>query len=92
MIIEVENIKCGGCVNSIRHKLIAIEGVDEVTVDTEKGIVDISSLADTELLREKLLKQLESMGYPQRGSVSGLGSVKARATSFVSCAIGKMSD
>lgn len=92
MIIEVENIKCGGCVNSIRQKLIAIDGVKDVAVDIEKGEVDVSTDGAHESLMAALVKQLESMGYPQRGSVSGLSSVKAKATSYVSCAIGKISD
>jgi copper chaperone len=31
------------------------------------------------------------MGYPETGSVEGLKAVKAKASSFVSCVVGRMS-
>nr|VFK21680.1 MAG: copper chaperone [Candidatus Kentron sp. LPFa]VFK66012.1 MAG: copper chaperone [Candidatus Kentron sp. UNK]VFK69090.1 MAG: copper chaperone [Candidatus Kentron sp. UNK] len=85
--IEVDNIKCHGCANTIRKKTMATHGVEEVAVDVETGSVTITSSDD---LREPISETLRSLGYPQRGSSEGFGQIKAKATSFVSCAIGRM--
>ncbi|HIJ28674.1 MAG TPA: heavy metal transporter, partial [Gammaproteobacteria bacterium] len=39
---------------------------------------------------DELEETLRGIGYPKRGSVEGLDNVKAKAVSFVSCAIGRM--
>ncbi len=87
--IEVENIKCGGCANSIRKRLLEIDGVTEVAVDIEAGVVTVSA---PEAVRDTLVATLEKLGYPQRGSVAGLKAAGAKAKSFVSCAVGRLSD
>ena len=93
-LISVENIKCGGCANSIRQKLMTIEGVESVSIEVDAGQVSIAltELADKEKTELLIKAKLLSMGYPETGSVEGLSSVGAKAKSFVSCAIGKMSD
>jgi copper chaperone len=87
--INVENIKCGGCANSIRKKLLLENSVNsvDVDVDNQRVIVDAPQSA-LELLKFKL----HSMGYPERGTSHGLDAAKTKAKSFVSCAIGRMSD
>jgi len=94
--VTVENIKCGGCANGIIQKLNAMEGIDTTQVDVEEGLVrcDISSSSEsdeTELL-EQVKQKLASMGYPETGSVEGLKAAGAKAKSYVSCAVGKMTD
>jgi len=84
--ISVENIKCAGCANSIQKGLLKIAGVEAVEVDIEQGAVSIEGSAN----HDELVKSLLSMGYPEKGSVEGLSSLKAKATSFVSCAVGRM--
>lgn len=91
MKFDVDNIKCGGCANSIKKRLLGIESINEVAVDPASGQVEIEAAVSSESLREKVLSELAAMGYPEKGSVEGLGSLKAKATSYVSCAIGKMS-
>ena len=86
--IQVENIKCGGCANSIRGKLGALEGVSSVEVDVENGIVSAEA---AESMRELLTASLLKMGYPEAGTAEGIAAAKARAKSFVSCAVGRMS-
>ncbi len=90
MIFNVENIKCGGCVNSIQSKLKEVDGVSDVDVDIENGIVDITTSSEDDAMRETLAKKLHGMGYPEEGTSEGFDAVKAKATSFVSCAVGKM--
>ncbi len=93
MKFDVDNIKCGGCANSIRKRLLGIETIDEVAVDPANGTVEVTvSGSSAESLREKVLGELAAMGYPEKGSLEGLGSIRAKATSYVSCAIGKMSE
>ena len=38
----------------------------------------------------EIIDVLEDLGYPQTDSVGGFISAKAKAKSFISCAIGKM--
>ncbi|MBE0493427.1 MAG: heavy-metal-associated domain-containing protein [Thiomicrospira sp.] len=85
--LEVDNIKCGGCAHSIVSKLSALDGLSDVAVDVEQGQISFSS--ENELIDQVKL-QLKSMGYPEVGSLEGLGAAGAKAKSFVSCAIGKM--
>ena len=87
--MEVENIKCGGCANSIQTNLSHIEGLSLVEVDVEAGLVKFEAQTDTSV--ESAKKQLLKMGYPEVGSTEGLNAMGAKAKSFVSCAIGKMS-
>ncbi|MGB1109266.1 MAG: heavy-metal-associated domain-containing protein [Gammaproteobacteria bacterium] len=85
--IHVENIKCGGCANTIKTKLEADERVSAAQVDIEGGVVTLE--ADPSA-RDGLAEKLASLGYPEVGSVQGLGSAAAKAKSFVSCAVGRI--
>jgi copper chaperone len=84
--ITVENIKCGGCAGTIVKKINAIDGVDNTDVDIEAGIVKVSG---NDGLHENLLASLLKMGYPETGTTEGMAAAKAKAKSFVSCAVGK---
>ena len=84
---EVENIKCGGCAGTIKKRLLEEDGVSAVDVDVEKGMVIITADSDaSDHWRVQLLK----MGYPERGTAEGIAAAKAKAKSFVSCAIGRV--
>lgn len=89
-IINVENIKCCGCSNSIDIGLSKIEGVGSVSIDVEKGEITIehNENVNIESIKEKLL----SMGYPEVGTTKGFTKIKANAKSFVSCAIGRINN
>ena len=87
-IIEVENIKCGGCANTIMNKLNKLDGVEQVSVDIEAGRVSVDATDDN---REQLVQTLLQSGYPEKGTAEGIKAAKAKAKSFVSCAIGRMS-
>jgi len=86
--ILVENIKCGGCANTIKTKLEALAYVNAVQIDVENGSVSIDT-NDSDS-RDVLVAKLLELGYPEQDSVEGLSSVKAKAKSFVSCAIGRL--
>ncbi len=87
MNITVENIKCSGCAAMISKKLNEKFNTDSTEVDVEQGVVSINiSNAKSDEVADALL----NLGYPKINSVNGLASAKAKAKSFVSCAIGKI--
>ena len=61
MDFVVENIKCHGCVNSIKTGLFKIEGVEQVSIDLDSQTIRVDGNADPELIK----KSLSDMGYPQ---------------------------
>jgi copper chaperone len=85
--IAVENIKCGGCANTIRTKLLSQALVQAVDVDIQHGQVRVEGDPET---RDKVTMALARMGYPETGSVEGMRAAAAKAKSFVSCAIGRI--
>ncbi len=80
-IIEVENIKCGGCMNTIKKALMNLDGVSDVSITKETETVQ----AQGNISRETLTAKLAELGYPEKGS----NSLLHQAKSFVSCAVGK---
>jgi copper chaperone len=80
--IIVENIKCSGCVNSIKDALLKINNVTHVEVNIEKELITINGDVD----RDLLINKLTAMGYPEKGNNDLLKKTK----SYISCAIGKM--
>ena len=80
--IQVENIKCGGCMNSIKKSLLQLPGVEDLKIELETEIITVRGAVD----RGVLVEQLNSLGYPERGHNTTL----KKAKSFVSCAMGKI--
>ena len=85
--ISVENIKCGGCANTITTRLNEMNSIDSCDVDVEKGIVSING---DESSREQVTQLLLKLGYPESGTAEGLKAARAKAKSFVSCAVGRI--
>ena len=69
--INVENIKCGGCASTIRSKLEAMEGVDNIEFDIGEGIVSIEGSEDS---REAVTARLLKLGYPESGTAEGIAA------------------
>jgi len=86
--IAVENIKCGGCASTITRRLNELGAVSDCQVDVENGVVSITG---DESSKTEVTQLLLNLGYPESGTAEGLKAAKARAKSFVSCAVGKMS-
>jgi copper chaperone len=59
----VQNVKCQGCVNTIRNGLSALPGVEEVQVDIPTGEVSVRGQG---FVRERLAAKLGELGYPVR--------------------------
>ena len=84
-VIEILNLKCGGCANTIKKGITSIEGIKEVSVDLNTSEVSID--ATDEFVIQQVKEKLSSMGYPEVGDSN---TVLHKAKSFVSCATGRM--
>jgi len=86
--IEVENIRCSGCANTITKKLMSLDDVQSVDISISEQIVTIET--EGEAVRSPYVEALVAMGYPEQGSVEGIAALTGKAKSIVSCAIGKV--
>ena len=86
--ITVENIKCGGCTNTINTRLKNHDAVNDCTIDIGNGVITIDG---DETHKTEIAQLLLKLGYPETGTAEGLKAAKAKAKSFVSCAVGKIS-
>lgn len=84
--ITVQNLKCGGCGNTITSKLSAIENISNLQVDVEESTVSFSYVNDADVLQIK--EKLQNLGYP---ALEDVNSLISKAKSFMSCATGKLS-
>lgn len=82
--IEIQNLKCGGCANTVITKLNTLDAINNVEVETSKVSFDYTSSNDLAFVEKKL----SQLGYPPLGLDNPLTT---KAKSFVSCAVGKMS-
>ncbi|MFK5982415.1 MAG: heavy metal-associated domain-containing protein [Flavobacteriaceae bacterium] len=85
--IVIQNLKCGGCANTITTKISALENVNNVVVDVEASSVSFDTNSEEDLTMVK--NKLATIGYPAEGENN---NVVSKAKSFVSCATGKMSN
>ncbi|NQV78565.1 MAG: heavy-metal-associated domain-containing protein [Lutibacter sp.] len=83
--IEILNLKCGGCANTVKKGITAIEGVNKVEVNVETSEVTIDAI--DELVIASVKKKLSRMGYPEVGDDN---TIIHKAKSFVSCATGRI--
>ncbi len=83
--IEILNLKCGGCANTVKKGITAIEGVNKVEVNVETSEVTIDAI--DELVIASVKKKLSMMGYPEVGDDN---TIIHKAKSFVSCATGRI--
>lgn len=83
--IHIQNLKCGGCANTIVTKLSEMKNISAVTVNNETDAVSFNytNEKDLKLAKEKLAQ----IGYPELGNKN---SVLTKAKSFVSCATGRI--
>jgi copper chaperone len=86
--ITVDNLKCGGCENTIKKTLKQIEGVEKVAIDNDKHLVEVEH--QDNVSRLMLTDSLKKMGYPEAGTTEGINAVLSNAKSYISCAIGRL--
>ena len=82
--ITVQNLKCGGCVNTITTKLSEIKNIQDIQVLPEASVVyfQYQDIEDVFKVKEKLKK----LGYP---AINEKVNLITKANSFISCATGK---
>jgi copper chaperone CopZ len=85
-IINIENLKCGGCANSIINSISKIKNVGNVEVNLDNNSVIIDH--EDSVTRESLVAALTRLGYPEPGE----STMILKAKSYVSCAIGRLSN
>lgn len=83
--LEVQNLKCSGCANTIITQLSREEGISSVRVDEVTSEVSFHYNAQNNL--ESAVKRLSRLGYPINSEANNLSK---KAKSYVSCAVGKM--
>ena len=87
-IFKVENVKCGGCANTLIKSLKDDFGEVLVNLETQPREITLD-IEDNNI--ENLKLKLRQLGYPlTTDELSGLQKATTTAKSFVSCAIGKM--
>ena len=85
---EVLNVKCGGCANTLKTKLLDEFGDVEVNLEVEPRQITLE-IEDTNV--PTLRKALKNLGYPMSDEdLSTVEGFTTTAKSFVSCAVGKM--
>ena len=84
--LYIQNLKCGGCANTITKNIASLDAITDVSVNVEESSVSFVYPTEEKLIEVK--EKLKTLGYPEDGEANNLGS---KAKSYVSCAIGKMS-
>ena len=83
--LEIQNLKCGGCANTIITKLSNLKGIQKVVVHNDTNTVSFDYENEDMLLASQHL--LVKLGYPVVGEKN---AITTKAKSFVSCAVGRM--
>ncbi|GAB0174374.1 MAG: hypothetical protein HHAS10_02530 [Candidatus Altimarinota bacterium] len=82
--IQIMNIKCCGCANTITKALEKV-GAEDVHIDIKTGTLQYTKGPK----KEDITSLLSSLGYPEVGSPEAENFIK-KAKSYVSCALGKL--
>jgi copper chaperone CopZ len=85
---QLENVKCGGCANTLKRKLKERYGEIEVNLDMFPREITLDINPD---IVAELGAALKKLGYPfssERLGFVDTGTTKAK--SFISCAVGKI--
>ncbi|WP_298345056.1 heavy-metal-associated domain-containing protein [uncultured Algibacter sp.] len=85
--LKIQNLKCGGCSNTIMKKLSDIKDLNELEVSLDNDTV--SFYYENEKTLAEVKELLNSIGYPIAGDKNALTT---KAKSFVSCAIGRLNN
>lgn len=85
--IQIQNLKCHGCANTITKAINKIEGIIDFSIDVDESKISFNS-NDSELIK-KVKSKLSNLGYPE---VDENNSTFQKAKSYVSCAIGRIGD
>ena len=84
LTMHVDNLKCGGCSNTVTRRVQELPGVGAVVVDPQAGTINVFHDGTTE--HDQVAALLMKLGYPEHG----MGGMLEVARSYVSCAIGRL--
>ena len=84
--LQIQNLKCDGCVSTITNKVESLDGISSVVVDIDEST---DSFDGTEESANRTKVALDNLGYPQEDEQNT--SIK-RAKSYVSCMVGRMTN
>jgi len=59
--LKLSNLKCRGCVNSVKENLSKIDLINMIDVNLETKILEVEAEADT---IEIVINKLSEIGYP----------------------------
>lgn len=84
-VIEIENLKCHGCANTIKKSITKMNGITKVEVlfNPESVLIEFDEKLIT---RNDIVQMLSKLGYPVKGNNSLIKNIK----SYISCAIGRV--
>ncbi len=86
---QVQNVKCGGCANTIKESLKDEFGEIDVDLSQEPRVVTLE-IKDKEA-ELSFRKKMKALGYPMEDEELGVFKKSGlKAKSFISCAIGKI--
>ena len=81
----IQNLKCGGCENTIRRKLSEIDGLSNIEINHESSEISFDSSSDS--IMEVAKNLLSKIGYP---TIDSDNSTFQKLKSYASCAIGRV--
>lgn len=84
--LNIQNLKCGGCENTVLKGMSEIQGVEDVRVDATEGAVSFEYKQEAQL--KDIFWQLSRLGYPVEGENNPLSK---KVKSYFSCAKGRFS-
>lgn len=85
-VLELQNLKCGGCANTITKTIDKSGAAENIVVNAETG--EVSFDLNDETLLDGIKLDLANKGYPVVGDSNSLGQ---KVKSYVSCAVGRVS-
>lgn len=85
---KIDNLKCEGCVGTIKKALLTFSGIENPQIDIEKETIAFEYSEGVYI--QSVKDKLSGLGYPEKGSLTGIKKVGANAMSYVSCAVGKL--
>jgi copper chaperone len=85
--LTVQNLKCGGCANTITKAVQGIDGVTDVSVD--KDLSTVSFNTKSEEIIDQVKTKLAHLGYPEEHANN---NILHKAVSYISCATGRLTE
>lgn len=84
-ILNIQNLKCGGCAKTIKDKLTEITDIKNIEINIDQNM--ISFIYEIEATLSESKKLLYEIGYPIVGYKN---NISTKAKSFLSCAVGRI--